>query len=326
VEDLPKNCAGWGRTHGRSVKRGVRELTASTGSNSVPAAGLGGVPGVAPVSVIIPCYNCAATIERAVDSVVRQSWRPAELILVDDGNAEDTLNALRMQERRLGGAFVHIIRLPQNQGAAAARNAGWNAATQPYVAFLDADDAWHPRKLELQMGFMLEHSDIDICAHGLRRVVNDIPTLDVVRTIRAKDIRKRELLLHNPIVTSSAIIKRSLPLRFDPAKRRSEDYGLWLEAVCSGVGIALLDAQLAYSFKASFGAGGLSGAMWKMEQAELGNYASLRKAGHISAVVWVAVSTFSLAKHARRLLVVQARRFRRFIGTRAARGRANAGQ
>lgn len=315
MEDLPRNCDGLGRTHGRSAKRGVRGLTTSTGPNPVPAIELDDVPGVAPVSVIIPCYNCAATIDRAVDSVARQSWRPAELILVDDGNAEDTLNALRMQEQRPGSALVRIIRLPRNQGAAAARNAGWDAATQPYVAFLDADDAWHPRKIELQMGFMLEHSDVGICAHGLRWVVDSIPALDVAPTIRARGIKKRGLLLHNPIVTSSVVITRSLPLRFDSAKRRSEDYGLWLEAVCSGVGIALLGVQLAYSFKAPFGAGGLSGALWKMEQAELGNYASLRKAGHISAVAWVAVSTFSLAKHARRLLVVQARRFRRFIGT-----------
>jgi len=304
VEDLPKNCDGLGRTHGRSAKRGVRELTTSTAPNQVRAAGPGDVPGIAPVSVIIPCYKCAATIGRAVDSVARQSWRPAELILVDDGNAEDTLNALRLQERRLGSAFVHIISLPQNQGAAAARNAGWEAATQPYVAFLDADDAWHPRKLELQMGFMLEHSDVGICAHGLRWVVGNIPAVDVIHTIRAKDIRKRELLLHNPIVTSSVTIKRSLPLRFDSAKRRSEDYGLWLEAVYSGVGIALLDAQLAHSFKAPFGAGGLSGAMWKMEQGELGNYLALRKSGHITRATWLIVSVYSLGRHARRSLLV----------------------
>jgi glycosyltransferase involved in cell wall biosynthesis len=304
VEDLPKNCDRTGRASGRSAKRGVRGLTTSTDSNSVPATGLSDVPGVAPVSVIIPCYNCAATIDRAVDSVVRQSCRPAELILVDDGSAEDTLNALRMQERRLGSAFVRIIRLPQNQGAAAARNAGWEAATQPYVAFLDADDAWHPRKLELQMGFMLEHSDVGICAHGLRWVVGNIPAVDVVHPIRARGIKKRELLLHNPIVTSSAIIKRSLPLRFDSAKRRSEDYGLWLEAVCSGVGIALLDAQLAYSFKAPFGAGGLSGALWKMEQGELGNYLALRESRHITRATWLIVSVYSLGRHARRSLIV----------------------
>ena len=310
MEDLPKDCDGLGRIHGRSVKRGVRGPAASTSLDPTSATGLGDVPGVAPVSVIIPCYNCAATIDRAVDSVARQSCRPAELILVDDGNAEDTLNALRMQER-LGNALVRIIRLPQNQGAAAARNAGWDAATQPYVAFLDADDAWHPRKLELQMGFMHEHSDVGICAHGLRWVVGTIPTVDVVHTVRARDIKKRELLLHNPIVTSSAIVKRSLPLRFDSAKRRSEDYGLWLGAVCSGVGIALLDAQLAYSFKAPFGAGGLSGALWKMEQGELGNYLALRKSGHITRATWLVVSVYSLGKHARRFLIVWLRRLHR---------------
>ncbi len=311
MEDLPKKCDGLGRIHGRSVKRDVRELITSTGPNPVPATGVGDDPGVAPVSVIIPCYKCAATIERAVTSVALQSWRPAELILVDDGNEEDTLSALRMQERRLGTAFVHIISLPQNQGVAAARNAGWDAATQPYVAFLDADDAWHPRKLELQMGFMFEHSDVGICAHGLRWVVGNIPASDVVHTIRARGIKKRELLLHNPIVTSSVIITRSLPQRFNSAKRRSEDYGLWLEAVCSGVGIALLYAQLAYSFKAPFGAGGLSGAMWKMEQGELGNYLALRKSGRITLMTWVAASAYSLVRHLRRLLIVWLQRLRR---------------
>jgi len=119
------------------------------------------------------------------------------------------------------------------------------------------------------------------------------------------------LLLHNPIVTSSAIVKRSLPLRFDSAKRRSEDYGLWLGAVCSGVGIALLDAQLAYSFKAPFGAGGLSGALWKMEQGELGNYLALRKSGHITRATWLIVSVYSLGRHARRFLIVWLRRLHR---------------
>jgi glycosyltransferase involved in cell wall biosynthesis len=326
VEDVPKNRDGLGRTHGRSVKRGVRGLTTSTGSNSVPAAGPGDVPGVAPVSVIIPCYKCAATIERAVDSVVLQSWRPAELILVDDGNAEDALNALRMQERRLGSAFVHIISLPQNQGAAAARNAGWDAATQPYVAFLDADDAWHPQKLDLQLRFMLEHPDVQICGHNVSRTGEQVALEEPAGDGLAKVVTKWRILASNTIATSTAVLKRNLGLRFDAKKRRSEDYGLWLAAAAAGMKIARLDAQLASSYKAVYGAGGLSAALWKMERAELGNYASLRTAGDISAVAWVSVSAFSLAKYARRFVVVQARRFRRFMRTQAARGRGNAGQ
>ena len=308
MEDLPKNCDGLGRTHGRSVKKDVRGLTTSTGSNSLPATGLGDVPGVAPVSVIVPCYKCAATIDRAVDSVARQSWRPAELLLVDDGNAEDTLNALRMQERRLGSAFVHIISLPQNQGAAAARNAGWDAATQPYVAFLDADDTWHPQKLELQLRFMLEHPDVQICGHRVRCAENGIPMQEFSDGVRAKDLTKRNLLLGNPMSTPSVILRRDLSLRFDPRKRHSEDYGLWLEAVSSGIRIALLDTRLAYIYKAPFGALGLSGALWKMEQGELGSYLALRKSGHITRATWLIVSLYSLGKHARRCLIVWLRR------------------
>jgi glycosyltransferase involved in cell wall biosynthesis len=266
------------------------------------------VRGTAPVSVVIPCYKCAATIERAVSSVALQSWRPAELILVDDGNTEDTLNALRMQERRLGSAFVHIISLPQNQGAAAARNAGWDAATQPYVAFLDADDAWHPRKLELQLRFMLEHPDVQICGHRVHCAENGIPMQDLSDDVRAKDLTKWNLLLGNPVSTPSVILRRALSLRFDPRKRHSEDYGLWLEAVSSGIRIALLDLRLAYIYKAPFGALGLSGALWKMEQGELGNYFALRKSGRITRATWLIVSVYSLGRHARRCLIVWLRR------------------
>jgi glycosyltransferase involved in cell wall biosynthesis len=230
-----------------------------------------------------------------------------------------------MQERRLGSAFVHIISLPQNQGAAAARNAGWDAATQPYVALLDADDTWHRRKIEIQLRFMLEHPDVQICGHNVSRTGEQVALEEPAGDGLAKVVTKWRILASNTIATSTAVLKCDLGLRFDASKRRSEDYGLWLAAAAAGMKIVRLDAQLASSYKAVYGAGGLSAALWKMEQAELGNYASLRKAGHISAVAWVAVSTFSLAKHARRLVVVQARRFRRFTGTRAARGRANAG-
>src|SRR5438309_8195778 len=110
----------------------------------------------APVSVIIPCYRCAATIERAMLSVAEQSVRPAEAILIDDASGDNTF-AVMEKIRNKYGDWIRIVALPMNQGAAAARNAGWHAATQPYIAFLDADDAWHPRKIEIQYGYMQQH-------------------------------------------------------------------------------------------------------------------------------------------------------------------------
>jgi glycosyltransferase involved in cell wall biosynthesis len=308
VVDLPRDFEEPGVAHGRSAQGSAPRGAPSSSPGLVSAGESWNVLGAAPVSVVIPCYKCTATIGRAVTSVVEQSWRPAELILADDGNTDETGNALRVQQKRLGSSFVRIIQLPRNQGAAAARNAGWEAATQPYVAFLDADDTWHPQKIELQLRFMLEHSDVQVSSHRLRWVGEGVPMQEISGGIRAKAVTKWRLLLSNSIVTSSVILRSDLPLRFDAGKRHSEDYGLWLAVAARGLRIIRLDAQLACSYKAPFGTGGLSAALWKMERGELSNYRALRKARFISVATWLAVSSFSLAKYARRLLIVWSRR------------------
>ncbi len=111
----------------------------------------------AAVSVVIPCYRCGATIARAVASVLAQTLPVAEIILVDDASGDDTLAALEDIRRGHGDAAVRVLAAPANVGAGEARNLGWNAASQPWVAFLDADDAWHPRKIEIQYGWLLQH-------------------------------------------------------------------------------------------------------------------------------------------------------------------------
>ena len=88
---------------------------------------------IVPVSVVVPCYRCRATIERAVASVVAQTWRPAQLILVDDASDDDTAVLLDAIQQRLGD-WVEVLALAENGGAAQARNAGWERATQTFVA------------------------------------------------------------------------------------------------------------------------------------------------------------------------------------------------
>jgi glycosyltransferase involved in cell wall biosynthesis len=94
------------------------------------------------VSVIIPAYNAAATLGEAITSVLAQTWRDFELIMVDDGSTDRTREMLRGF-----GAHIKIIEQP-NRGAAAARNAGIAAARGTLIAFLDADDLWKPQLLE----------------------------------------------------------------------------------------------------------------------------------------------------------------------------------
>jgi glycosyltransferase involved in cell wall biosynthesis len=100
-----------------------------------------------PVSVVIPVYNRAATIAAAIESVLRQTWRDFELIVVDDGSTDGTLAAAaEVRDPR-----VRLVANPRNLGAAAARNAGVAEARGTWIAFQDSDDEWLPLKLEKQM-------------------------------------------------------------------------------------------------------------------------------------------------------------------------------
>ena len=101
---------------------------------------------LAPVSVVIPCYRCSLTIRRALASIAQQSLKPAEVILVDDASGDGTLAVLK----ELASSYpnwMRLIALETNRGAASARNEGWAAASQPFIAFLDADDTWHREKI-----------------------------------------------------------------------------------------------------------------------------------------------------------------------------------
>ncbi len=102
------------------------------------------------VSIIIPFYNAGPTISRAVESVVAQTFADWEMILVDDASPAPAQGAFVLPDR----ARCRIIRHDINKGGAAARNTGVRASTGDWVAFLDADDRWHPEKLERQISAM----------------------------------------------------------------------------------------------------------------------------------------------------------------------------
>lgn len=108
----------------------------------------------APVSVVVPCWRCRDTIARAVESIAAQTRLPHEVILVDDASGDGTAGALHALAGRYPKDWITVIEQRDNGGAGVARNAGWETASSPYIAFLDADDAWHPKKLEIQVAWM----------------------------------------------------------------------------------------------------------------------------------------------------------------------------
>ncbi len=104
------------------------------------------------VSVVIPAFNRAALIGETLASVLAQTYRDFEVIVVDDGSTDDTPTILAEYER---DTRVRVIR-QTNQGQGAARNAGIGAARGEYVAFVDSDDVWRPDKLERQLDLLVE--------------------------------------------------------------------------------------------------------------------------------------------------------------------------
>ena len=258
--------------------------------------------GDAPVTVVIPCYRAAATLGRAVASVAAQSWRPAEVIIVDDGSDDETPKVLEELQGHYGTKWLKIVRLSANCGPGAARNVGWGMSTQPYVAFLDADDTWHPRKIEIQLGVMEADPQLVLSGHGWRWLRTGIGTHDALPdTIQVSILSPWRLLLSNSLSTPTVMVRRTIPFRFDPRKRYSEDYLLWLEIVLSGLRAAFINAKLAYLHKPPFGASGLSGNLWAMEVGELDTYYRLWRQGKIATATFLAVVCFSIGKFGRRM-------------------------
>lgn len=262
---------------------------------------------IASVTVIIPCYRCTKSIWRAVNSVIEQTLMPAEIILIDDNSGDNTLDLLISLENAYPN-LVKVISLSKNVGAAFARNNGWAKATQSYVAFLDSDDTWHPRKIEIQYAFMIANPTVVLCGHAHHIQKQDCIIADVILdNWYVEKISKRALLFSNKFITPSVMIKSNISQRFISEQRYMEDHMLWLSVVFSGSEVVKLSARLASIYKDSFGTSGLSSHMCAMEKSELGNYWMLCKAKNIGFTTMVVLSFYSVAKFIRRLIIASLR-------------------
>jgi len=260
------------------------------------------------VSVVIPCYCCDDTIERALLSVVAQSVRPCQVILVDDGSPDGNVTHDKLLE--LQTRFSHVQRIETvfqacRLGPGPARNAGWNRATGEYVAFLDADETWHAEKLAVQYQWMSTHKDVALCGAARVEVSSRGPRREDAAAVRhAAVVSKRSLLVRNLLPTSTVMLRRDLRQRFVPEQMRSEDYLLWLEIVSSGLVAMKLDTVLTYCYKPLYGAAGLTGDLYAMERAELRVLKRVYELGYVSLLSWRAASWWSVLKHVMRVFRV----------------------
>lgn len=176
------------------------------------------------ITVIIPTYNRAATLTRAVDSVLCQTIGPVRVLIVDDASTDGTQALLQV----LAAAHenITVLRQETNSGACAARNRGILEASTPYIAFLDSDDAWYPDKLRRQAAF-LEDREADIVFCSVMRMERGKSTLYPPEQ-HTGDLHAA-LLRGNFISTGMIFGKRECFLEgFDPRLPRLQDWDLML--------------------------------------------------------------------------------------------------
>lgn len=264
--------------------------------------------GFADVSVVIPCYRCKHTIKRALDSVYNQTLRPTEIILVEDASNDGTLEYLYSISKEYSAGWIKIVALDTNSGPGTARNVGWNASSQRYVAFLDSDDSWHPQKIEIQYLWMERNPHVALTGQ-MGVVVGDAVEATAIffqmSDIVFSEVSKFRLLLSNKFSTPSVLIRREVHYRFTAGKRFCEDYELWCKVLCAGHRCFTVDVPLTFCYKPLYGHAGLSGDLWKMESGELSVYDVLRKNGNINMAVLFFLKAWSLTRYFRRAIRIK---------------------
>ena len=178
------------------------------------------------VSAVIPTFNRGPLLERAIGSVLAQTYRPVEIIVVNDGSTDDT--AARVGRLDIPG--LRYFHTRANAGAAAARNLGIAEARGDLIAFLDADDEWLPEKIARQVAaFAGGPQRIALIYCGAAEVSPDWPTVERHPVLRGALFEK--LRLRNFLRTPSVMVRRDVLDRvggFDCGLAACEDWDLWL--------------------------------------------------------------------------------------------------
>jgi glycosyltransferase involved in cell wall biosynthesis len=179
------------------------------------------------VSVVMPAYNVAPFILESVRSVLGQSFRDLELIVVDDGSGDGTADRLlAVKDPRL-----QLIR-QGNGGSSSARNSGIKLASGEYVGFLDADDLWSPNKLETHISFLEQHPEVDLTFSRSELIDEDGNVTGRTSAPVSGEVSFQDLLTENVVNNGSAVVMRRKALdlagHFDTELRACVDWDLWL--------------------------------------------------------------------------------------------------
>jgi len=188
------------------------------------------------VSAVVPTHNRSALLINALESIRNQSYRPIEIVVVDDGSTDDTAEIFHEWANRHDNPELLTARLicgQSNQGANTARNRGIAESRGEFIAFLDSDDQWLPQKLSKQIPILQQNEDIGGVYCGMRNI--DLTTgekeTDSPRAYPEGDLL-RQLLIHDVTEATSAWVVRkecfSRVGKFDVSLPARQDWDMWI--------------------------------------------------------------------------------------------------
>ncbi len=178
------------------------------------------------VSVLMPVYNGASYVRKAMDSILGQTYSNFELVIVNDGSTDETLSILSSYT----DSRIRIINLPQNKGLVAALNTGLDQIQADYIIRMDVDEICHPERFFRQIYFMESNPDIGISASWFRVIGANITKLELTH-----DALKYQMLNRSPFPHSGIIIRghffNDRSLRYDSNFEFAEDLELWMRLI-----------------------------------------------------------------------------------------------
>ena len=256
------------------------------------------------VSIVLPLYNAESTIVFSVRSVLNQTYKNWELIIIDDGSTDNSvkvlLNFIDTIEEEVKDKITFLTQ--KNNGPSFTRNRGIKSATGDYIAFLDSDDLWVEEKLELQIHYFSKFEHIGIIGGGFNKTSKK--DKDFI------EISYNRLLFKNYFLTPTVIIKKEFlddeDYYFNEAKKYAEDQDLWLRLTYKRKGI-YIKKILAKNIvgKANFGESGLSANLDMMHKGEIENFRFQYQQKCISFFTLLIITGFSYLKYYRRKWLVK---------------------
>ena len=183
------------------------------------------------VSVIMPAYQAALTIGRALESIANQTRKPREVVIVDDGSTDQTCDIVAAFNNKINGVDLRFYQ-QSNAGAGRARNKAMAEARGKYLAFLDADDEWLPQKLEISLT-KLQDNNCDLASHNYYYCDSGRPMpIDCEIIYAASKEPFVTLYRKGYIATSTVVARRKTVLAaggFDESLPNAQDFDFWLE-------------------------------------------------------------------------------------------------